>query len=375
MAGRNSSGTFSSSIADFQTGTVIRSNDVNTVRDEFATEITDSLSRSAKGGMLAALKLYDGSAAIPSLTFSAQEGIGFYRAGNYDLRFVCDAAEKFRLTNLGAKVTGTFEATGNTTVGGTLGVTGATTVGSLASSGAVSGTTGTFTGDVTVDTNVLKVDTTNNRVGVGTASPNALLAVGHAGVIDSGIPVQINAASTAEQYFGVNKGGSLGLLMGYSNAGSLGTQALIRNVQNDPITVMVNSTSSVAEFYTTGVALKTSNPASTTAQTNNLTTTNLVKVHGNISVTDGGVVTVEGGFNIASATLTSAGNLRVVFASEFAAADTYTVTATSSTRAFISSNNRAKGHCDLQITTTAGAANFSGTGGTVYVMIVVLGAQ
>jgi len=38
-------------------------------------------------------------------------------------------------------------------------------------SGALSATTGTFSGDLTVDTNTLYVDSTNNRVGVGTASP------------------------------------------------------------------------------------------------------------------------------------------------------------------------------------------------------------
>jgi hypothetical protein len=35
----------------------------------------------------------------------------------------------------------------------------------------------TITGDLTVDTNVLKVDTTNNRVGIGTASPANVLTV------------------------------------------------------------------------------------------------------------------------------------------------------------------------------------------------------
>ena len=34
---------------------------------------------------------------------------------------------------------------------------------------------GTLAGDLTVDTNVLKVDTAQNQVGIGTASPNSLL--------------------------------------------------------------------------------------------------------------------------------------------------------------------------------------------------------
>ena len=36
----------------------------------------------------------------------------------------------------------------------------------------IEGTSGTFTGDLTVDTNVLKVDATQNSVGIGTASPS-----------------------------------------------------------------------------------------------------------------------------------------------------------------------------------------------------------
>tara|TARA_Y100000356_G_scaffold120329_1_gene112728 strand:- start:67 stop:1143 length:1077 start_codon:yes stop_codon:yes gene_type:complete len=44
-------------------------------------------------------------------------------------------------------------------------------------SGGITGTTGTFTGDITVDTTTLKVDSSNNRVGVGTASPDTELHV------------------------------------------------------------------------------------------------------------------------------------------------------------------------------------------------------
>jgi hypothetical protein len=45
------------------------------------------------------------------------------------------------------------------------------------SSNALEATSGTFTGDLTVDTNTLKVDSTNNRVGIGTTSPTQLLQV------------------------------------------------------------------------------------------------------------------------------------------------------------------------------------------------------
>lgn len=53
------------------------------------------------------------------------------------------------------------------------------TVGTVShpSSNALEATSGTFTGDLTVDTNTLKVDSTNNRVGIGTASPHADLHI------------------------------------------------------------------------------------------------------------------------------------------------------------------------------------------------------
>ena len=59
----------------------------------------------------------------------------------------------------------TLQALSNATVGGTLGVTGATTL----------------TGDLAVDTNVLKVDTTNDRVGIVESSPNGRLHINSTG--------------------------------------------------------------------------------------------------------------------------------------------------------------------------------------------------
>jgi hypothetical protein len=50
----------------------------------------------------------------------------------------------------------------------------------------------TITGDLTVDTNVLKVDSANNRVGIGTASPNNTLTV--RGTQDAGI--EVNSADS-----------------------------------------------------------------------------------------------------------------------------------------------------------------------------------
>ena len=56
---------------------------------------------------------------------------------------------------------------------------------------ALEASTGTFTGDLTVDTSTLKVDSTNNRVGVGTASPDTALHI-----IGSGVPSEINSSNS-----------------------------------------------------------------------------------------------------------------------------------------------------------------------------------
>ena len=48
---------------------------------------------------------------------------------------------------------------------------------------AISGTTGSFSGNLTVDTNTLFVDAANNRVGIGTSSPSNTLTVSSLGTI------------------------------------------------------------------------------------------------------------------------------------------------------------------------------------------------
>ena len=73
----------------------------------------------------------------------------------------------------------------NVTIGGTLGVTGATTL---------SNTLG-VTGDLTVDTNTLHVDASNNRVGIGETSPQTKL---HIKTADASATADANSAVVIE---------------------------------------------------------------------------------------------------------------------------------------------------------------------------------
>lgn len=77
---RNASGTYSLPAGNpVVTATVISSVWANTTLSDIATEMTDSLDRSGKGGMLAPLQLTDGAVGAPALTFVTDTTMGLYR--------------------------------------------------------------------------------------------------------------------------------------------------------------------------------------------------------------------------------------------------------------------------------------------------------
>jgi hypothetical protein len=121
-------------------GTAISSTVHNATTADLSAEITDSLSRSGKGGMTAPLKGVDGSAAAPAVSFTSEPGTGLYRAGANNPAVAVSGTKRLECTSAGAAVTGTLgvsgdvavatdkftvaAASGNAAVAGTLGVTG-----------------------------------------------------------------------------------------------------------------------------------------------------------------------------------------------------------------------------------------------------------
>ena len=75
---------------------------------------------------------------------------------------------------------------------------------------ALAATTGTFSGDLTVDTNTLKVDSSNNRLGVGTASPSTKIHLNESGSANAVQRVQAGTNGYAAQVhlYGNNVGGA-----------------------------------------------------------------------------------------------------------------------------------------------------------------------
>ena len=120
-------------------------------------------------------------------------------------------------TNIGSSTTGNSANTqiifnDNGTLRGDAGLVYNKTTDALTVGGNVQAASATITGDLTVDTNVLKVDTTLNRVGIGTASPIAGSSLDVRGAVGTGTDIQsltlIDTSALA-----INNGG--GLSFGY----------------------------------------------------------------------------------------------------------------------------------------------------------------
>jgi len=84
-------------------GTVIDTDIHNATVADLASMIQDSLSRSGKGGMQAAMTFADGASATPSIAFTNETNTGLYRAASNDVRISMAGSDIFRL----------FKSTGN----------------------------------------------------------------------------------------------------------------------------------------------------------------------------------------------------------------------------------------------------------------------
>ena len=87
--------------------------------------------------------------------------------------------------------------------------------------------------------------TTGGNVGINSTGPLALLSVGSGSLTDSNLPIQISTSGgTSQVWYGVNKNGGYGLLLGYHEGGlgGGGSGAYIRNVTEDPLYFMVSNT-------------------------------------------------------------------------------------------------------------------------------------
>lgn len=88
-----------------QSGTTILSVWANDTMPDIGNELTDSLSRSGQGGMLVPLRFVDGSLLLPSMAFTSEPSLGFFRTVTGAIGVVSGAVEIAR-----------FQANGNLSV-------------------------------------------------------------------------------------------------------------------------------------------------------------------------------------------------------------------------------------------------------------------
>lgn len=116
-ASRNSSGTYSLPTGNpVVSGQTISSTWANNTLSDLATEVTNSLDRNGRGAMLAPLQLSSGTAASPSLTFSAETGSGIYRVGAGDIGITISGTKVGDWKSTGLTATG-LTSTGTVNVG------------------------------------------------------------------------------------------------------------------------------------------------------------------------------------------------------------------------------------------------------------------
>jgi hypothetical protein len=214
---RNGSGTYTLPTGNpVEPNTVIEAEWANTTLDDIGNEITDSLSRTGEGGMLAPLRFYSGSSSVPGIAWLDETSTGFYRSGAGEFWATVLGTEVVQFTDNGVlipagvdltvegnvdfqgtfDVLGNFEvntdkfvvlaASGNTSIAGTLGVTGAiTATGGV--SGAVTSSSVTITGGTINGTSV----------GATTASSGAFTTLSASGAFSlTGDQVQVSEGGT-----------------------------------------------------------------------------------------------------------------------------------------------------------------------------------
>jgi len=155
-------------------------------------------------------------------------------------------------------------------------------------SGTVSAASATVTGDLTVDTSTLKVDSTNNRVGIGSASPLSDLSV------ESSIGGVLTLSTSDTTGTSGDSLGKIDFYSGDTSTGSTGVQARISGVYD-------SNGDSTALTFTTGTSTGSGSP--TIAEHLRITSTGKVETSNrdfgffnhatNVSLADGASIAIN----------------------------------------------------------------------------------
>lgn len=275
---RNGSGTMSV-VNTFTSQTTISSSGHNQNYADIAAEITNSLPRDGQAGMLAALKLYDGTAALPGLAFTGDPNSGLYRIGADNLGVACNGAKVLDIATTGLGITGALSVTGAFSPGSLSGTIGGTptinTVWTFSGAPEFTGSpvfktgtpnfqngaalAGTFTGTPTFSGNIAlsgtPVFSAGATLGTGTFAGNAIFSgnITFSGTPVFSNPVTLKNASKAWGYVTFS-GGTPTLQTGGQNIASITDEG------DGDITFTLTAGMSDTNYVVVGTAGAASNP-------------------------------------------------------------------------------------------------------------------
>lgn len=189
-------------------GDVIEAEWANTTLEDVADALTNSLSRTGAGGMLAPFRIADGSVSGPGLSYLNETNTGLYRSGAGSTWMAVLGVNTAQFSTVGltipfgkaltaqgnASVSGTFAVGGATTLGSTLAVTGALTAtggvsGNVA--GNVTATTGTSTFNDVVVTGSLDMTAGSSATITGLSTPTNASDAANKGYVDAQVATRL----------------------------------------------------------------------------------------------------------------------------------------------------------------------------------------
>lgn len=106
---RDSSGNMTLAKPPFVAGVASSAPDLNSDLADIAAELSDSLSRSGKGGLTSPLKFLDGTEPLPAITFTSEPSSGWYRIAANILGLAIAGVEKLRATLTGLSLSEALE--------------------------------------------------------------------------------------------------------------------------------------------------------------------------------------------------------------------------------------------------------------------------
>lgn len=358
-ASRNAAGTYSLPNSPVVSGSVITSAGYNTTLSDLRTEMTDSLSRSGKGAMLAPLEIINGSVGTPAFSFDSDNDTGIYRPDAGDIGFAVDGVLVCQMHGGGVTFTKAISAVGS---GGTpAGQFTGNGVGSgVYGSGGDLGGTGIFgTGGQTDGDGVTGVGGATNGSGVvGTGAGS-----GYGGIFEGG----------GSSGFGVSASGGTGNGIGLYAQGTgsqLGITAVggpsngrgIRTQGGGTASGLLAIPGTAATATVPAHAIETNNgdilvagtpPNADVAMTNTLTNKNIPKAWALITIAGSGSQSVAAGFNVASIACGSSA-IQVTFASAFASTNYAVIPGGTNNARIIDANRVSTTRTDFQFRDNAG---------------------